>query len=161
MSKQASITHSTAAKSLALLGFLILVIGVGATIGILSAPGGWYAGLNKPPFNPPNWIFAPVWFALYVMIAVAGWRVWTKAPRSLAMALWGGQLVLNWAWTPVFFTLEAIWPAAIVILAILLVIALFIQRAWAIDRLAAWLFVPYLAWVGFATLLNLSIAFLN
>src|SRR5690606_19499669 len=96
--------------------FLILVVGGGAVIGIYTSPGEWYAALEKPDFNPPNWVFGPVWTALYVMIAVAGWRIWLAAPRSAAMRLWQAQLLLNFAWSPVFFTLQMTGAAFAVIL---------------------------------------------
>lgn len=141
--------------------FLVVVIGAGGVIGVATAPGEWYAGLNKPPFNPPNWIFAPVWLALYVAIAVAGWRIWQRAPDSMAMTFWGGQLLLNWLWSPVFFSAHLLWPAFVVIIGVWLAIIGCIISARSIDRLSGWLLVPYLAWVSFATLLNLSIAVLN
>ena len=141
--------------------FLAVVIGVGSVIGILTAPGDWYATLNKPPFNPPNWIFAPVWFALYVCIAVAGWRTSLVDADGTGMKLWMGQMVLNWLWTPVFFALRLPWPAFVIIVVMLAAILAFIANRWTRDRLAAWLFVPYAAWVAFATLLNGSIAWLN
>ena len=141
--------------------FLAVVIGVGALIGISTAPGEWYANLNKPPFNPPNWLFGPVWFALYVLIAIAGWRTFLAEPNGLAMKLWYGQMVLNWLWSPIWFSLHLLWPAFIVIIAIFALILAFIQNRWRRDRVSAWLFVPYAAWVGFASLLNLAIATLN
>lgn len=141
--------------------FLAVVIGVGALIGISTAPGEWYANLNKPPFNPPNWLFGPVWFALYVLIAIAGWRAFLAEPNGLAMKLWYGQMVLNWLWSPIWFSLHLLWPAFIVIIAIFALILAFIQNRWRRDRVSAWLFVPYAAWVGFASLLNLAIATLN
>jgi tryptophan-rich sensory protein len=141
--------------------FLVIVIGVGALIGTQSIPGAWYEGLTKPPFNPPNWIFGPVWFALYVMIAVAGWRIWMIDPNSRAMKIWFAQMALNWAWSPIWFIGQMLWPAFAVIVVILALIVAFILAARKRDRIAAWLFVPYLAWVSFATLLNLSIAILN
>lgn len=146
---------------LLLAGFLAVVIGVGSLIGISTAPGEWYASLNKPPFNPPNWIFGPVWFALYVLIAIAGWRTFIRAPGGFAMKLWVGQMLLNWLWSPTFFTLHWLWPAMLVILATLAMIVAFIAVNWRQDRAAAWMFVPYAAWVSFASLLNLSIAILN
>lgn len=146
---------------LILAAFLVVVIGVGALIGTQSVPGAWYEGLAKPPFNPPNWIFAPVWFSLYVMIAIAGWRIWMIDPQSTAMKLWFAQMALNWAWSPIWFIGQMLWPAFIVIVAILALIAGFILVARKHDKIAVWLFVPYLAWVSFATLLNLSIAILN
>lgn len=141
--------------------FLAVVIGVGALIGISTAPGEWYANLDKPPFNPPNWLFGPVWFALYVLIAIAGWRTFLAEPNGLAMKLWYGQMVLNWLWSPIWFSLHLLWPAFIVIIAIFALILAFIQNRWRRDRVSAWLFVPYAAWVGFASLLNLAIATLN
>lgn len=149
-------------RALVLLGvFLAIVIGVGAVIGVSTAPGEWYAGLEKPPFNPPNWIFGPVWFALYVMIAVAGWRTFLSEPNGTGMKLWYAQMVLNWLWSPTWFSLHWLWPAFVVIISILALIVFFIANRWTRDRISAWLFVPYAAWVGFASLLNLSIAILN
>ena len=141
--------------------FLVVVIGVGAVIGVTTAPGEWYAGLAKPPFNPPNWLFGPVWFALYVLIAIAGWRTFLSEPSGFGMKLWYGQMALNWLWSPVWFSLHLLWPAFIVIIAILGLILMFIANRWDRDRVSALLFVPYAAWVGFASLLNLAIATLN
>ncbi len=141
--------------------FLVLVIGVGALIGTQTAPGAWYAGLDKPPFNPPDWIFAPVWFTLYAMIAIAGWRTFLIAPVSLAMGLWVGQMLLNWTWSPAFFMAENLWLGMVVIVPMLGVIVAFIAERWNKDRVSALLFAPYAAWVGFATILNLSLAILN
>lgn len=141
--------------------FLVVVIGVGALIGTQSAPGAWYDGLAKPAFNPPNWVFGPVWFALYVMIAVAGWRIWMIDAGSGAMKVWFGQMALNWAWSPIWFIGQMLWPAFAVIAVLLALIVAFIIAGRRLDTAAAWLFVPYLAWVGFAALLNLSIAVLN
>ncbi|RYH13425.1 MAG: tryptophan-rich sensory protein [Alphaproteobacteria bacterium] len=141
--------------------FLLVVIGVGAVIGVSTAPGEWYAGLDKPPFNPPNWIFGPVWFTLYVLIAVAGWRTFMTEPNGTGMKLWYGQMALNWLWSPTWFGLHLIWPAFIVIVAIDLVVLAFIANRWSRDRASALMFVPYAAWVLFASVLNLSIAILN
>lgn len=146
---------------LVLLGFLIVVVGAGGLIGAATAPGEWYAGLNKPFFNPPNWIFAPVWTVLYVAIAVAGWRTWSMARQSMAMKAWGAQLLLNWLWSPTFFVAHLLWPALIVISGVLLAIVTFMVTVRHYDRISVWLMLPYLLWVGFATLLNASIAYLN
>lgn len=160
-------TSSTAAdyrhpRSLILLGaFLLAVIGMGALIGINTAPGAWYESLRKPSFNPPNWIFAPVWFTLYVLIAVAGWRTFLSSPNSARMKLWFGQMALNWLWSPVWFSLHLIWPALAIIVTLFAVIVAFIVVSWRQDRVSALLFVPYAAWVGFASTLNLSIGLLN
>jgi translocator protein len=150
-------------RSLAILaGFLAVVIGVGSLIGMMTAPGEWYAGLDKPPFNPPSWLFAPVWFVLYVLISIAGWRTFLRDAGGAAMVVWFGQMVLNWIWSPVFFVLHWLWPAyALILLIFILVVAFIVVSARQGDRISAWLFAPYAAWVGFASMLNLSIAFLN
>src|SRR5262245_2791702 len=85
-----------------LIAFIALALGGGIAIGAATGPDAWFAALAKPSFNPPNWVFAPVWSALYVMIGVAGWLVWTHARSSLAMKLWWLQLVLNFSWSPTF-----------------------------------------------------------
>jgi tryptophan-rich sensory protein len=141
--------------------FLALVLGGGLVLGFLTTPGAWYAGLAKPSFNPPAWLFGPVWTVLYVLIAVAGWRVWQRDRSDWPMKLWWAQLALNFLWTPVFFAAHQIGPALVVILLMLAAILAFIVTAWRLDRVAAWLFVPYAAWVAFASLLNGSIWMLN
>jgi tryptophan-rich sensory protein len=146
---------------LSLLGFLVLVVGGGLPIGYLTAPGEWYAGLAKPSFNPPGWIFGPVWTVLYVLIAVAGWRTFERDRRGWAMRLWWAQLALNFLWSPVFFAAHRIGLALIVILLMLAAILAFTAASWRQDRVAAWLFAPYAAWVAFASLLNGSIWMLN
>jgi tryptophan-rich sensory protein len=157
-----SLVHNRSPRALILLAvFLIVVIGMGALTGINTAPGEWYAALDKPPFNPPGWIFAPVWFTLYVLIAISGWRTFLRAPNSTEMRLWYGQMVLNWLWSPVWFVLHLVWPAFIIIVGIWALIVAFMVRSRKADPVSAWLFVPYLAWVSFAALLNLSIAILN
>jgi len=145
----------------ALILFLILVVGGGLTIGFLTAPGAWYAGLAKPSFNPPNWLFAPVWTALYVLIAIAGWRTFERDRSGWPMRLWWAQLALNFLWSPVFFTAHQIGVALVIILLLLAAILAFIAASWRQDRVAAWLFVPYAAWVAFASVLNSSIWALN
>ena len=146
---------------LVLLGFLVLVLGGGLAIGFLNAPGAWYAGLAKPSFNPPGWVFAPVWTVLYVLIAVAGWRVWRQDPGGWPMRLWWLQLALNFVWSPLFFAAHRIGLALVVILLLLGVIASFIAMTWRNERLAAWLFAPYAVWVAFASVLNAAIFALN
>lgn len=141
--------------------FIAIVVTVGALIGINTGPDAWYAALNKPPFNPPNWIFAPVWFTLYVLIGIAGSRAYLRNAGGTAMFLWIAQMVLNWAWSPTWFTLHLLWPAFAIIISILALIILFIAVTWKSDRISALSFVPYAAWVAFASTLNLSIAIQN
>jgi translocator protein len=145
----------------ALVLFLIVVVGGGALIGTVSVPGPWYEALAKPPFNPPNWIFAPVWTTLYVLIAIAGWLAWRQDPGGTLFKLWIAQMLLNFAWSPSFFVLHNIALALAIIVLLLATIATFIAMAWHRQRTAAYLFVPYVAWVGFATLLNVSLFVLN
>jgi len=146
----------------ALFAFLIVVLGCASLIGLAVRPDPWYATLDKPPFNPPDWVFAPVWTALYVMIAIAGWRTWMREGwQSRAMLLWLMQMALNFAWTPMFFGAHVPDAALIVIVCLLIAIVAFIREAWPRDRVAAWLFVPYAAWVAFACVLNGAIMVLN
>lgn len=141
--------------------FVLLVVGGGSLIGIMNLPAGWYESLVKPPFNPPNWVFGPVWTLLYVMIAIAGWRTFEQRRAGFAMKAWLAQLVLNFAWSPVFFTLHSLSGAFAIILMLLAAIVAFMLASWNEDRLALVLFVPYLAWTSFATLLNGSLLWLN
>jgi translocator protein len=145
-------------RALVTLIFLVVVLGCGIAIGTVTRPNGWYAALVKPPFNPPNWVFAPVWALLYVMIAVAGARTYE---RVSGFALWVVQLVLNFAWTPAFFLLHRPAVALVIVAALLVVILVFIWARWTADRISALLFVPYAAWVAFAALLNAAIVVLN
>ena len=116
------------------LAFLVLVMGGGILIGTLTAPGAWYAGLSKPAFNPPNWIFGPVWTFLYVLIAMAGWRQFEARSRGASVSLWWAQLGLNFMWSPAFFLLHQPGLALGVIAGLWGVIALFIRGTWDRDR---------------------------
>lgn len=141
--------------------FLVIALGGGFAIGFVTRPDDWYARLRKAPFNPPNWVFAPVWTILYVLIAVAGWRVFARAPGGTAMGVWVAALALNFLWPPVFFRLHRPAAALVFVFALLLANILFIVTSWPVDQVAALLFVPYVAWVAFAALLNAAIVRLN
>ncbi|QQM29699.1 tryptophan-rich sensory protein [Martelella lutilitoris] len=142
--------------------FIVGVVIAGFIVGIVNVPGEWYQSLAKPPFNPPNWVFAPAWSLLYVLIGWAGARLFIARPQtSGALTLWSALLVLNLAWSPLFFGMEMPAAALVVVVALLAGILLFIARTWGKDRPSAVLFVPYAAWVAFATLLNASIVYLN
>lgn len=148
-------------KAVSFILFLLVVVGGGLTIGTLTIPGDWYAALEKPFFNPLNWVFGPVWTVLYLMIAFVGWRVWHRGERGSLMSLWVLQMGLNFLWSPIFFAVqEPLWALGVIVL-LFLTLLLFMRVAWRQDRLSAVLFVPYLAWVGFATLLNGAIVVLN
>jgi translocator protein len=155
-------------KIVVLLVFLGAVFVAGA-MGSAFPPGSWHAALTKPSWNPPGWLFGPVWTVLYICIAIAGARVWqashedpTRAKtRRLALTLWAVQLALNTAWSFLFFGLKAPGVALVEIGVLLATIVAFMVLARRVDRLAFRLFVPYAAWVSFATFLNFTLWRLN
>ena len=140
--------------------FLVLTVGGGSAVGIATAPGDWYAGLSKAWFNPPRWVFAPAWTILYILIGIAGWRVWHGGELQ-ASRMWWLQIGLNFLWSPVFFVLHWTGAALLVMMALLGTIVGFIALTWRHDRPAAFLFMPYGAWVAYALLLNGAIWWLN
>lgn len=144
-----------------LIVFLLLVLGGGLAMGRLFMPGEWYAALAKPSFNPPGWIFGPVWTVLYVFIAIAGWRIWNSDRRGWPMRFWWAQMGLNFLWTPTFFGAHQMGWALVVIMMLLGAIVGFVAAASRRDLVAAWLFVPYAAWVAFASVLNGAIWTIN
>jgi benzodiazapine receptor len=155
-------------KKAARLVLAIVVCELAGLIGALfttpSIPG-WYAGLTKPPFNPPGWVFAPVWTALYALMGLAAWLVYEKGNKRAevrkALAVFVVQLVLNTLWSIVFFGAHQLFGAVIVIVLLWLMILWTILLFRKISKAAAWLLVPYILWVSFATLLNVSLAVLN
>lgn len=155
---------------LALLSILVLCYGVAALGALSTAPSipTWYATLNKPGFNPPNYLFAPVWTALYGIMAIAAWLIWrtpregpTASRRLDGLMLFALQLALNALWTPIFFSLHNLLAAFIVIVLLWIAILLTTLRFWQLKPLAGALLLPYLAWVAFATALNLALLRLN
>ncbi len=148
--------------------FLALVIcqmaGILGAIFTTPAINGWYTSLNKPGFNPPNWIFGPVWTLLYLMMGVSLYLVWKTKPskgRKLAMTMFGVQLGFNSLWSIIFFGLKRPDLALVEITVLWIFILLTILRFWKVSKLATWLLVPYLLWVSFASVLNFSIMRLN
>ncbi len=147
-----------------LLFFILVTSAVGASASVFTEPNiaGWYAGLVHPSFAPPNWVFAPVWTTLYVLMAIAAWRVWriagTKSPEMAAYVL---QLIFNFAWSAIFFAGHQIGLALIELCVLLALILTTTILFWRRDRLAGWLFLPYLAWTSFATALNYAFWSLN
>ena len=151
---------------LGLLAFLAVCLAVSALGAAATATsvGSWYQALQKPSFNPPDWIFAPVWTTLYLMMAVAGWRVWRLNGLSgarTALVLFALQLALNLAWSYLFFGFRLIGPALVEVVVLLAAIVATAVAFWRHDRLAGLLMVPYAAWVGFATVLNAALWHLN
>ena len=147
-------------QSLALLGFILLTF-CAPLLGAFSTPGEWYAGLNKPSWNPPSWVFGPVWTALYLMMAFAAWLVWRNDSWKRPLYIWLIQLGLNAAWTPLFFGARQPGWALLNILLLWTAILLTILAFRRVSKPAAILLTPYLAWVSFATFLNFTLWRLN
>ena len=153
---------------LALLGFvgLCLLVALSDSAVTRTSVHGWYRSLVHPPGTPPDWVFPVVWSALYLCMAVAAWLVWRLAgiARSRhygALRLWGWQLLFNALWTPAFFGLHAPGLALGVILVLLALVALTVRAFARVDRPAAALMLPYLAWVGYAAWLTAGTWWLN
>jgi tryptophan-rich sensory protein len=147
-------------RFLALAGFIVITF-CAPLAGIVSPPGDWYASLAKPSWNPPSWIFGPVWTALYLMMAVAAWLVWKRDGWRKAIWFYLAQLALNAAWTPVFFGMHEIGWALMEIIALLLAILITLRAFLHVSKPAAFLLLPYLAWVSFATFLNYTLWRMN
>ena len=149
-----------------MLGFVLLSLSAGALGGFATADsiGGWYQTIEKPSWNPPGWVFGPVWTALYLMMAVAAWMIWRKAEpatKALPLGLFAVQLALNALWSFVFFAWHEIGWALVEILVLWLAIAATIASFSRISKIATALLVPYLAWVSFASFLTYTIWTLN
>jgi tryptophan-rich sensory protein len=161
--------HLTRGQDLLGLGaFVALCAAVSLIGGAITATSvtTWYQALEKPAFNPPDWLFPVVWTALYIMIAIAGWRVWRRAPIDVtwrALAVFAVQLGLNLGWSFLFFGLQQIGLALAEIVVLFLAIAANAVLFWriGIDRWAGALLVPYLVWVAFAAVLNAALWLLN
>ena len=146
---------------------ILIPLLVGAISGFFTSSGvnGWFALANKPWFNPPNWIFAPVWTTLYVLMGIALFLVWKadadKSIKQTAIILFTLQLTLNFFWSIIFFKLQQPGWAFVEIILMWLMILLTILWFGKINAAAAWLLVPYICWVSFASVLNYSIWKLN
>jgi tryptophan-rich sensory protein len=145
---------------------LVVCVGICLAVGAIggwvtaTSVSDWYPALKKPSFNPPNWLFGPVWTVLDVLMGIAAWRVWSRARGARArgpLALFALQLALNLGWSVAFFGLRAIGSALVVVVALEAAILLTILAFRTIDRLAAGLLLPYALWVAFATVLNVAI----
>ena len=127
--------------------------------------GNWYANLNKPSFNPPNWIFGPVWTTLYIMMGVSAFLVWQKGldkkPVRIALVCFIVQLILNAIWTPLFFGLHSPLLGLIDIILLLSAVIVTVFYFFKISTPAGLLLIPYLLWLSFATVLNAALYLLN
>lgn len=151
---------------LGLAGFLLLsffVSGIGGAI-TASSVGNWYQTLERSVLSPPDWVFGPVWTTLFIFMAIAGWRVWRQEAsraRRQALFVYGLQLGLNLLWSLLFFGLQQIGWSLVEIVILLLAIIVNMVLFWRLDRLAGILFLPYAAWVAFASILTASLWVLN
>lgn len=148
---------------LALVGMVAVCLGVAGIGGLATAPNipTWYAGLAKPAWTPPGWIFGPVWSFLYLSMAVAAWLVWRRGNALVPLTLFAVQLTFNMAWSWLFFGLHNPSAAFVDIVLLWVAITATMLAFWLRSTLAGLLFVPYLAWVSFAVLLNFTIWRLN
>jgi tryptophan-rich sensory protein len=145
--------------------FVCLLVGFLSSFATQSSVNSWYLTLNKPSFNPPNWVFAPVWTVLYILMGIAAGLVWAKGYYHLwvktALYHFVFQLLLNALWSVVFFGLKNPFIALLIITG-LNVLLLFTFKSFKVaDTKAAYLLLPYMVWVGFATVLNFAIWYLN
>ncbi len=160
-------SRSPLKSALVLVGLLVACLVAGSLASLATVPNidTWYAGLSKPAFTPPDWLFAPVWTILYIDMAVAAWLVWRADPGSreagAALVAFFVQLVVNAAWSWAFFGLHSPILGLLVILALIASIVWTMRRFWLVSPAATWLLVPYLLWVLFATALNGAIVALN
>ncbi len=137
---------------------IMAVLGIGIFIGTQTPAGEWYDGLKKAWFTPPGWVFGPVWTVLYILIGWVGARKILYGGQRL---LWVAQMVLNFAWSPVFFGLHLTTTGAVIIVGMLFVILDFIRREWRSDRTSALMFLPYAVWVTLAAAVNIGVVVLN
>ncbi|NAS12760.1 TspO/MBR family protein [Poritiphilus flavus] len=144
---------------------ICLLIGFLSSFATQSSVNDWYLTLNKPEFNPPNWIFAPVWTVLYILMGIAAGLVWAKGFYHIwvktALYYFGFQLIFNALWSVVFFGLKSPFWALLTILVLLTLILATIKWFKVVSKAAAYLLVPYFIWVCFATLLNYKIWEMN
>lgn len=142
-----------------LLGWLLAAFAAAAVGAVASVDAAsFYAQLSKPSWAPPGWVFGPVWSALYALMGVAAWLVWrSRGPKRTALVLFGVQLAANALWSWLFFAWHRGAPAAVEVLILLALILATVAAFWRISRLSALLLVPYLLWVGFASLLTWAV----
>jgi translocator protein len=145
---------------------LLLPLSVGAIAGMFTSQAVpiWYASLNRPSFNPPNWVFGPVWTTLYILLGISFFLIWKENPtkeRNLAIKVFSIQMLLNFAWSFLFFYFNLIGVALIEIILLWISIAAMIYLFYKIKPFTAYLNIPYLLWVSFATILNAGYYFLN
>jgi translocator protein len=145
---------------------IIIPLSVGSVSGMFTSQAvpTWYATLNRPSFNPPNWVFGPVWTSLYILLGISFFLIWKETPskkRNLAIIIFSIQMLFNFSWSFLFFYFNLIGIALLEIILLWISIAAMIYLFYKIKPLAAYLNMPYLLWVSFATILNAGYYFLN
>jgi benzodiazapine receptor len=145
--------------------FITLSIGIVAAFFTRPEIKGWYTTLVKPSFTPPNWLFPIAWTTLYILIAIAAYIVWKRRDNTITYTItkisYIVQLLLNFSWSIVFFGMHQVFAALVIVIILLVTIILNIAWFGRFSKTAAWLLVPYVIWVSYAGLLNLSIYILN
>jgi translocator protein len=145
---------------------LALPLGAGTIAGIFTAKAvpEWYASLNRPSFSPPNWVFGPIWTVLYILLGISLFLIWKLDPgkeRNRAIFIFLLQMLLNFGWSFLFFHFKMVGVALVEIMVLWMSILLMLFHFYKIDRMAAYINIPYLLWVTFATILNLGYYWLN
>jgi translocator protein len=158
----------TKKQDIPLLLFCILISHLAGILGsffTVSSIDSWYVNLDKPIFNPPNWIFGPVWLTLYTMMGIALYIIWHRNIRKKkvrqAVKLFLIHLVFNAAWSIIFFEFHQMFIALLVIIALWIMILMLIARFYELNKIAGYLLIPYILWVSFASVLNASLWMLN
>jgi tryptophan-rich sensory protein len=141
--------------------FVAVVMGIGAVVGLISAPGTWFEALRKPDFVAPDWLSGTAWALLCVAFAVAGWRLWLQDSGSVETRLWLATLILSWWFAPIFFVAHAPYVALVVAAVLVGLMVIFIIRAWRREPVSAWLFVPCAVWVSYGAVMTGVIAAMN
>lgn len=173
MTSSITAPRPSTARSLTTLALMILIplaVGFLGSMATADAVDGWYASADKAPWTPPNAVFGPVWTVLYIVIGVAAWLVWREfgaSGRRLALTLFVVQLIFNSLWSPLFFNGYPQWGTTGLVLALVNIAALFLTALWTffafrrVKPLSAWLLIPYLLWIAYASTLNLYMVFTN
>lgn len=165
MTDGAEKNHTSAIIVAAMAAAPVVAAGVLGNVATMPNIAGWYEGLAKPPLTPPNWVFGPAWTTLYILMAIAFYRVLRLDPamrgRAAAIVVFLLQLALNASWSFAFFSAHSPLFGLVVIVALEALILVTIALFWRVDRVAAFCLLPYAAWVAFATFLNGGIMMLN
>jgi len=167
MRLKTSMGEGKVAKVIKLVACVLVCLGVSYLGSLMTTPSisTWYASLQKPPFNPPNWIFAPVWLSLFVLMGLSAFLVWDRGLARkdvrVGLGLFVAQLALNLAWSGLFFALHSPPWAFVDIIALWVLILLTIIWFFKTSKIAGILMIPYILWVSFASVLNLAVVILN